>query len=103
MVDKIPLMKNLRLKLSGLLTLFYTFASAQSINLRGPAQQLANEIKGIFPYVAVSIFIVVIFVNLGHFVKDNGDWKKGVTNIVIFAAILGAVVGLVNYVGSISV
>jgi len=96
-------MKNLKLKLSGLSTLFSIFASAQSINLRGPAQQLANEIKGIFPYVAVSIFIVVIFVNLGHFVKDNGDWKKGVTNIVIFAAILGAVVGLVNYVGSISV
>ncbi|MBD8019055.1 hypothetical protein [Kaistella pullorum] len=96
-------MENLKLKLSGFLTLFYSLTYAQSINLRGPAQQLANEIKGIFPYVAVSIFIVVIFVNLGHFVKDNGDWKKGVTNIVIFAAILGAVVGLVNYVGSISV
>lgn len=95
-------MKNLKLKLSGLLSLFFSMTFAQSINLKGPAQQLANEIKGIFPYVAVSIFIVVIFVNLGHFVKDNGDWKKGVTNIVIFAAILGAIVGLVNYVGSLS-
>lgn len=75
---------------------------AQGVNLRGPAQQLANEIKGIFPYVAVAIFVVVIFVNLGHFVKDNGDWKKGITNIVIFAAILGAIVGLVNYVSSLS-
>lgn len=96
------LMKNLKLKLSSSALLIFSLTSAQSINLKGPAQQLANEIKGIFPYVAVSIFIVVIFVNLGHFVKDNGDWKKGVTNIVIFAAILGAVVGLVNYVGSIS-
>lgn len=79
-----------------------TLTFAQSINLKGPAQNLANEIKGIFPFVAVAIFVVVVFVNLGHFVKDNGDWKKGVTNIVLFAAILGAIVGLINYVGSIN-
>lgn len=78
-----------------------TLAFAQSINLKGPAQQFASEIKGIFPYVAVAIFIVVVLVNLGHFVKDNGDWKKGLTNIVLFALILGAVVGLINYVGNI--
>ncbi|RNA63944.1 hypothetical protein D1631_00085 [Chryseobacterium nematophagum] len=78
-----------------------TLAFAQTINLKGPAQQLASEIKGIFPYVAVAIFVVVVLVNLGHFVKDNGDWKKGLTNIVLFALILGFVVGLINYVGNI--
>ncbi|MDF0720859.1 hypothetical protein P0M11_12700 [Kaistella sp. PBT33-4] len=85
-----------------LFTFGFSALSYAQINLKGPAQQLASEIKGIFPFVAVVIFIVVVFVNLGHFVKDNGDWRKGVTNIVLFAAILGAVVGLINYVGSIN-
>lgn len=77
--------------------------SFAQINLKGPAQQLANEIRGIFPYVAVAIFIVVILSNLGKFVNENGDWKKGVTNIVIFAAILGAIQGLIAYVANMTV
>lgn len=77
--------------------------NAQSINLKGPAQNLANELKGVFPYIAVCIFIVVILSNLGHFASQNGDWKKGLTNIVIFAAVLGAIVGLVSYVGNLQV
>lgn len=77
--------------------------SYAQINLKGPAQQLATEIRGVFPYVAVCIFIVVILSNLGKFTSENGDWKKGVTNIVIFAAILGAIQGLVAYVANMSV
>lgn len=77
--------------------------NAQSINLKGPAQNLANELKGVFPYIAVCIFIVVILSNLGNFASQNGDWKKGLTNIVIFAAVLGAIVGLVSYVGNLQV
>jgi len=77
--------------------------NAQSINLKGPAQNLANELKGVCPYIAVCIFIVVILSNLGHFASQNGDWKKGLTNIVIFAAVLGAIVGLVSYVGNLQV
>lgn len=82
--------------------LIYANTFAQ-INLKGPAQQLANEIRGIFPYVAVAIFVVVILSNLGKFVNENGDWKKGVTNIVIFAAVLGAIQGLVAYVANMTV
>ncbi|MFN3021825.1 hypothetical protein ACK1KB_12745 [Chryseobacterium sp. TY3] len=86
------------------LTLLQTLnLNAQSINLKGPAQNLANELKGVFPYIAVCIFIVVILSNLGHFASQNGDWKKGLTNIVIFAAVLGAIVGLVSYVGNLQV
>ena len=84
-------------------TLLIFANSYAQINLKGPAQNLANEIRGVFPYVAVAIFIVVILSNLGKFVNDNGDWKKGVTNIVIFAAILGAIQGLVAYVASMTV
>lgn len=82
--------------------LIYANSFAQ-INLRGPAQQLANEIRGVFPFVAVAIFIVVILANLGKFAKENGDWKAGVTNIVIFAAILGAIQGLIAYVANMTV
>lgn len=82
--------------------LIYANSFAQ-LNLKGPAQQLSQEIRGIFPYVAVAIFIVVILSNLGKFVSDGGDWKKGVTNIVIFAAILGAIQGLISYVANMTV
>lgn len=82
--------------------LIYANSFAQ-INLRGPAQQLANEIRGVFPYVAVAIFVVVILANLGKFAKENGDWKAGVTNIVIFAAVLGAIQGLIAYVANMTV
>lgn len=84
-------------------TLLIFSNSYAQINLREPAQQLATEIRGIFPFVAVAIFIVVILSNLGKFVNENGDWKKGVTNIVIFAAILGAIQGLVAYVANMQV
>lgn len=89
--------------LVSLLLLQTLSVNAQSINLKGPAQNLANELKGVFPYIAVCIFIVVILSNLGNFASQNGDWKKGLTNIVIFAAVLGAIVGLVSYVGNLQV
>lgn len=95
-------MKYLKLKPVLAFLITSSVLNAQTINLQGPAQELAQQIKGIFPSVAVGIFIVVVLTNLGHFVKENGDWKKGVTNIVLFAAILGAVVGLINYVGNIT-
>ena len=41
-------------------TLLIFANSYAQINLKGPAQNLANEIRGVFPYVAVAIFIVVI-------------------------------------------
>lgn len=91
------------LSVLGASVLASSMMQAQQINLKGPAQNLMNELKGVFPYVAVAIFIVVILVNLGHFVKEGGDWKKGVTNIVLFAVIIGVVAGLVAYVGGIKV
>ena len=84
------------------LVLFNANAYAQ-INLKGPAQQLSNEIRGIFPYVALAIFIVVVLTQLGRFVNENGDWKKAVTVIVIFAAVLGVVQGLITYVANMRV
>lgn len=95
-------MKNLKkVSIVSSLLLLSQQAMAQSIDLHTPAQNLATELKQVFPYVAVAIFIVVILVNLGHFVKEGGDWKKGLTNIVLFAIVLGIITGLVSYVASI--
>ncbi len=91
--------------ITGLFAIGTLFASnlmsAQDIDLQTPAQNLETQLKGVFPYVAVAIFVVVILVNLGHFVKEGGDWKKGLTNIVLFAIVLSIITGLVAYVGSI--
>jgi len=76
--------------------------TAQDLNLVAPAQKIANQVKSIFTYVVIIIFIVVIFNNLGHFTKDGGDWKKGVWNIVIYAFVIGGVVVLFRYVASIT-
>lgn len=76
--------------------------SAQDLNLVAPAQKIANQVKSIFTYVVIVIFIVVIFNNLGHFAKDGGDWKKGAWNIVLYAFVIGGVVVIFKYVSSIT-
>lgn len=88
-----------KILVAGLGLLISANASAQSINLKGPAQNLANELKGAFPLIAVCIFIICILFNLGNFV--HGDWKKGIINILLYTLLISAVVGLVAYVGSI--
>lgn len=78
------------------------FATAQNIDLQSPANNLKQQIAGIFPIVAGILFVVVALVNLGHFTKEGGDWKKGVFNIILYCIIVGVVVGLYQYVSSVS-
>lgn len=78
------------------------FASAQNIDLQSPANNLKQQISSIFPIVAGILFIVVALVNLGHFTKEGGDWKKGVFNIILYCIIVGVIVGLYQYVSSVS-
>jgi uncharacterized membrane protein len=93
-----------RVNNSLLITALFTtvIANAQDIDLTTPATTFSNQIKGIFPIVAGILFIVVALINLGHFTKEGGDWKKGLTNIIIFVAIVGVIAGLYSYVTSIS-
>lgn len=73
----------------------------QELDLEGPIQGITDEIKAIFPYIAGAVFLVVVLINLGHFVKENGDWKKGVTNVIIYVVIVGVVAGLFEFITSI--
>lgn len=83
-------------------TLLSTLATtAQTINLQQPANDLNNQLKSIFPIIAGILFIVVALVNLGHFTKEGGDWKKGLFNIVIYVIVVGVIVGLYSYITSI--
>jgi hypothetical protein len=75
---------------------------AQSIDLESPVKEITDQIKAIFPYIAGAIFLVVVLVNLGHFVKESGDWKKGLMNIVIYVVIVGVVAGLFQFITSIN-
>lgn len=84
-------------------TLLISLSSvAQTINLQKPANDLNNQLKSIFPIIAGIIFLVVALVNLGHFTKEGGDWKKGLTNIIIYVVVVGVIVGLYSYITSIS-
>lgn len=94
--------KNLRKGLLFSSLLLTTISNAQSIDLAGPANDLSTQIKSIFPIVAGILFIVVALVNLGHFTKEGGDWKKGLFNIIIFVIVVGVIAGLYSYISSIS-
>lgn len=87
--------------LLSILLLSSAATQAQDIDLVTPVSNFTDQIKTIFPYIAGAIFLIVVMVNLGHFVKENGDWKKGLTNIFIYAAIVGMVAGLFSVISNV--
>lgn len=97
-------MKNLRFKslLMLIALLLGATSNAQNFDLTGPANEIGNQIKALFPIVAGILFVVVSLVNLGHFTKEGGDWKKGLFNIVIFVIVVGVIVGFYSFISSIS-
>lgn len=78
------------------------FVNAQNLDLQSPANNLKQQIATIFPIVAGILFLVVALVNLGHFTKEGGDWKKGVFNIILYCIVVGVIVSLYQYVSSVS-
>ena len=87
------------LVIAGLLLASNTYAGG-SIDLTSGANDVANEIKKLFPIVAGALFIVVCLMNLGHFTKEGGDWKKGLTNIVLYVVVVAIISGLYTFVSS---
>jgi len=76
-------------------------STAQTIDLETPTRDITDQIKAVFPYIAGAIFLIVVLNNLGHFLKESGDWKKGLTNIVIYVVIVGVVAGLFQFITNI--
>lgn len=58
---------------------------------------VSNTIRTIFPIILGVIFLIGFLFNAGHFFGENSDLKKGITRVLVFVLIAGAVVGIFTY------
>lgn len=83
------------------LTSFPLFAQIGGIE--ASVAEMSDTIRAIFPIILGVIFLVGFLFNAGHFFGENADLKKGITRVLIFVLIAGAVVGIFTYLISIVV
>src|SRR5690606_11507658 len=70
---------------------------AQIGGIEDSVNDIADTIRGIFPIILGVIFLVGFPFNAGHFFGENADLKKGITRVLVFVLIAGAVVGIFTY------
>lgn len=58
---------------------------------------ISDTIRTIFPIILGVIFLIGFLFNAGHFFGENADLKKGITRVLVFVLIAGAVVGIFTY------
>ncbi|GGZ49119.1 hypothetical protein [Mesonia mobilis] len=81
-----------------LLLLFFTGSAwAQIGGIENSVNDISDTIRAIFPIILGVIFLVGFLFNAGHFFGENADLKKGITRVLIFVLIAGAVVGIFTY------
>jgi len=89
------------------ITLFSLFVSstifAQIGGIEDSVNDISDTIRAIFPIILGVIFLVGFLFNAGHFFGENADLKKGITRVLVFVLIAGAVVGIFTYLISIVV
>lgn len=86
------------------LMLFGTASSFSQIGgIEDSVNQVSDTIRAIFPIILGVIFLVGFLFNAGHFFGENADLKKGITRVLVFVLIAGAVVGIFTYLISIVV
>ena len=76
---------------------------AQIGDLEDTADDVSDTIRAIFPIILGAIFLVGFLFNAGYFFGENADLKKGITRILVFVLIAGAVVGIFTYLVGLSV
>lgn len=76
---------------------------AQIGGIENSVNDIASTIRAVFPIILGVIFLVGFLFNAGHFFGENADLKKGITRVLIFVLIAGAVVGIFTYLISIVV
>lgn len=83
------------------LTLFLSLGSvplfAQIGGIEQSVSDISDTIRSVFPIILGVIFLVGFLFNAGHFFGENADLKKGITRVLIFVLIAGAVVGIFTY------
>lgn len=71
--------------------------SAQIGGIEDSVNDVSDTIRSIFPIILGVIFLVGFLFNAGHFFGENADLKKGITRVLVFVLIAGAVVGIFTY------
>ncbi|MFT4832966.1 MAG: hypothetical protein ACI8Q1_001964 [Parvicella sp.] len=89
------------MKKSFYLSLLFSFIStailAQIGGIEDSVNDVSNTIRTIFPIILGVIFLIGFLFNAGHFFGENADLKKGITRVLVFVLIAGAVVGIFTY------
>jgi heme/copper-type cytochrome/quinol oxidase subunit 3 len=85
------------IKLLLLLLLVTASAFAQIGSIEDSVNDVSDTIRTIFPIILGVIFLIGFLFNAGHFFGENADLKKGITRVLVFVLIAGAVVGIFTY------
>ncbi|UAB86368.1 hypothetical protein INR75_03345 [Zunongwangia sp. SCSIO 43204] len=81
-----------------LFSLFFSLStSAQIGGIEDSVAEISDTIRSIFPILLGVIFLVGFLFNAGHFFGENADLKKGISRVLVFVLITGAVVGIFTY------
>ena len=78
-------------------SLLATSLFAQIGGIEDSVNDISDTIRTIFPIILGVIFLVGFLFNAGHFFGENADLKKGITRVLVFVLIAGAVVGIFTY------
>ncbi|WP_282148824.1 hypothetical protein [Algibacter lectus] len=87
--------KSIFILLAFLMTSVSSFAQIGGIE--DSVNDVSDTIRTIFPIILGVIFLVGFLFNAGHFFGENADLKKGITRVLVFVLIAGAVVGIFTY------
>jgi len=87
--------KPIYLTLVFLLVSISTFAQIGGIE--DSVNDVSDTIRSIFLIILGVIFLIGFLFNAGHFFGENADLKKGITRVLVFVLIAGAVVGIFTY------
>jgi hypothetical protein len=78
-------------------SLLSTSLFAQIGGIEDSVADISDTIRNIFPIILGISFLVGFLFNAGHFFGENSDLKKGITRVLVFVLIAGAVVGIFSY------
>ncbi|SNZ00161.1 hypothetical protein [Flagellimonas pacifica] len=79
------------------LLVFSNSLFAQIGGIEDSVNEVSDTIRAIFPIILGVIFLIGFLFNAGHFFGENADLKKGITRVLVFVLIAGAVVGIFTY------
>ncbi|MGY5849569.1 MULTISPECIES: hypothetical protein [Flavobacteriaceae] len=85
------------ISMATVLSLLSTSVFAQIGGIEDSVADISDTIRNIFPIILGVIFLVGFLFNAGHFFGENSDLKKGITRVLVFVLIAGAVVGIFTY------